>query len=107
MPVSLGSMSGADLEGEEMVCGAGWTDCVALWAWTMRDLAMARAVSRPCGCLKTSDRSTGRSRRSEGQSTGRPGGIVVVARSLERRGGLRARETSSDRRSTPAKGTRT
>jgi hypothetical protein len=57
--------------------------CAALCAWVMRDLAMALAASRPCGCLKTSDRSAGGSRGSDGRSNSRSGVIVVVSRSPE------------------------
>jgi hypothetical protein len=86
----LRSMSGVDRDpGPEGDMAGGCLEsvvCAALCAWVMRDLAMALAASRPCGCLKTSDRSAGGSRGSDGRSNSRSGVIVVVSRSPVRRG---------------------
>jgi hypothetical protein len=99
----LRSMSGVDRDpGPEGVMAGGCFElvvCAALCAWVMRDLAMALAASRPCGCLKTSDRSAGGSRGSDGRSNSRSGVIVVVSRSPEV--SVAGRAASSEGRSNP------
>lgn len=106
----LRSMSGVDRgPGPEGDMAGGCLEsvvCAALCAWVMRDLAMALAATRPCGCLKTSDRSAGGSRGSDGRSNSRSGVIVVVSRSPEVSVAERA-ALSEGRSNPPPAGTRT